>query len=267
MSAWCINYLKAILAIFLIGVHSHSGFSREKSFPEKQIIPGENALNSCNHSNSTYDRQILKVLTFNILAGGKPATEIGSTSPLFIKPRFFDIAGVILKSGADIVCVNEPPETPDPLLPLLQKNDPDWQVRGGSDGRININLYSRFPIEPDPLHPDDPTIHSVIISPEQSVIVCTIHWWPERGMGSGYIQKRIMEGSKCYRCSSGGRKSTKSRTFGEIRTNSRNSVYRILALLPQGCACCFQTTPERKDPINEKTFKFIRDIILKFRSF
>ena len=139
-------------------------------------------------------RQVLKILTFNICEGGKSIIGIDFGSPLCGGPRYTDIAGVILESGADIVGVNEPPSKPDLLLPLLQARDPKWQVRGGSDGRIGINLYSRFPIEPDPVHPNDPTIHLVRISPARSVIVSTLHWWPFHGDGCFYIQKRIMDG-------------------------------------------------------------------------
>ena len=138
--------------------------------------------------------QVLKILTFNICEGGNSIIGIDSGSPLCGRPRNADIAGVILESGADIVGVNEPPSKPDLLLPLLQARDPKWQVRGGSDGRIGINVYSRFPIEPDPLHPNDPTIHLVRISPARSVIVSTIHWWPSHGYGPFYIQKRIIAG-------------------------------------------------------------------------
>jgi hypothetical protein len=47
--------------------------------------------------------QVLKILTFNICEGGNSIIGIDSGSPLFGRPRHADIAGVILKSGADIV--------------------------------------------------------------------------------------------------------------------------------------------------------------------
>ncbi len=135
-----------------------------------------------------------RVLTFNILAGGSAVAEVGSTSPLHRRPRQTNIAEVIRQTGADLVCVNEPPGTTDPVLPLLQASDPNWRRRGGSDGRIDIHLYARVPIEPDPLHPGDPTLHQVRVSPTQSVIVHTVHWWPARGYGPDYVQKRLRAG-------------------------------------------------------------------------
>lgn len=136
----------------------------------------------------------VKILSFNVLSGGAAAAEVGLTSPLFRQPRHTNIAEVILQTGADIVCVNEPPGSPDPVLALLQERDPNWQRRGGSDGRVNIFLYARYPIEPDPLQPAVPTMHRVRVSPTQSVIVHTVHWWPARGYGPDYVQQRIQAG-------------------------------------------------------------------------
>lgn len=133
----------------------------------------------------------LRVLSFNVLAGGAAAAEVGSTSPLYNRPRQTNIADVILRTGADIVCVNEPPGSSDPILPLLQASDPNWRRRGGSDGRINIHLYARFLIEPDPLQPANPTVHRVRVSPTQSVFVHTIHWWPAGGYGPDVVQKCV----------------------------------------------------------------------------
>ena len=127
--------------------------------------------------------QVLKILTFNICEGGNSIIGIDSGSPLCGRLRHTDIAGVILESEADIVGIIEPPSKPDLLLQLMHARDPKWQVRGGSDGRIGINLYSRFPKEPDPLHPKDTTIHLVRISTARSVIVSTIHWLPSHGYG------------------------------------------------------------------------------------
>lgn len=136
----------------------------------------------------------LRILSFNVLSGGAPVAEIGSASPLFRKPRHAEIAAVILESGADIVGVTEPPGATDPVLALLQAKDPAWQKRGGSNGRIPVFLYARFPITPDPLHPDDPTLHRVRIAPDRSVIVHVAHWWPAGGYGPSYIQQRMLAG-------------------------------------------------------------------------
>ncbi|MFO1492844.1 MAG: endonuclease/exonuclease/phosphatase family protein [Kiritimatiellia bacterium] len=136
----------------------------------------------------------VRVMAFNVLTGGAPVSEVGAGSPLFRRPRHTNLAEVIRQAKADLVCVNEPPGANDPLLPILRADDPDWRRRGGSDGRINIQLYSRFPIEPDPEHPDDPTLHQVRVTPARAVIVHTIHWWPAKGYGPDYVQKRWRAG-------------------------------------------------------------------------
>ena len=129
----------------------------------------------------------LRLLTFNILAGGNAVPEIGATSPLHQESRHADIAAVILQSGADIVGVLEPAAgATDPILTRLQADDPAWQKRG--------NLYAKFPIEEDPRNPGAPATHLVRTGPEQFVICHVAHWRPSN-YGPFFVQERIIAGT------------------------------------------------------------------------
>ena len=129
----------------------------------------------------------LKLLTFNILAGGNSANEIGSSSPLYQQPRHADIAAVIIQTGADIVGVLEPNTSgTDPILTALQADNPAWTKRN--------NLYAKFPIEQDPRNPGDTSTHLVRTGTDQFVICHVAHWRPNNGYGPNIIQERIIAG-------------------------------------------------------------------------
>lgn len=133
------------------------------------------------------EKTSLKLLTFNILYGGNSRQEIGATSPLYNINRHDHVAAAIIQSGADIVGVLEPNSSnPDPILALLQADDPAWKKRN--------NLYAKFPIEADPRNPGDTSTHLVRTGSEQFVICHVAHWKPTRGYGPDIVQNRIIAG-------------------------------------------------------------------------
>ena len=125
----------------------------------------------------------IKVLTFNVLAGGDPTNEIGSTSPLFQQPRYDDIVGVILQSGADIVGIQED-AAGTAILSRLQADDPAWNRRGA--------IYSKYSIVPVSAGNSNTAVSRVMINANQSVVVHNAHWWPGQGYGPFVAQSRLI---------------------------------------------------------------------------
>lgn len=134
----------------------------------------------------------LSILNLNILQGGKPAREIGATSPLYRKPRHQDIAKLILQVKADIVGTTEPcPLADDRILSELRKNDSKWNRVG--------KVYSRFPVTTDPLNPKntrrDSFAHRVEVGVGKFVYVHVAHWRPGRGYGPDVVMKHVQAGT------------------------------------------------------------------------
>jgi endonuclease/exonuclease/phosphatase family metal-dependent hydrolase len=137
-------------------------------------------------TSSTADAQEsiqFKIMTFNILNGGNASNEIGSTSPLFGKPRYDDIAAVILQSGADVVAIQED-NGGAAILSRLQADDASWTRRG--------EIYSKFPLQPVSDDIQSTQVSRVIISPDQSLVVHNAHWWPGQGYGPFVAQSQLI---------------------------------------------------------------------------
>lgn len=142
---------------------------------------------SCRGENNISSKMQIKVMSFNILASGNAASEIGLTSPLYLQPRYQDIANVIIEAGADIVGTQEH-DTSGQILSYLQAHDPIWQQLG--------KLYSKFPIEQDPYNPVNSSRNSyayrVRLTHTQWAYVHNAHWWPAGGYGPYVVQERII---------------------------------------------------------------------------
>ncbi len=130
----------------------------------------------------------VKVMTFNILRGGVPVDEIGASSPLYRKERYQDIAKVIIESDADIVGILEPnTAVPDPILELLQGNNPRWRKNG--------KLYAKYPIELDPYTSEETVLnmqaYRINVNRNMWVYVLVAHWRPVHGYGPMVISDLI----------------------------------------------------------------------------
>ena len=122
----------------------------------------------------------LSFLNLNLLQGGYPAREIGSTSPLYRKPRHQDIANLILQVKADIVGTTEPSSIDrDPILIELQKSDKKWNRFG--------KVYSRFPVSADPLNPKNLSRDSFAHRVE---VVLGVFYYEFGRPGAGVTQSR-----------------------------------------------------------------------------
>lgn len=143
-------------------------------------------------SGSSVEPIRLSFLNLNLLQGGYPAREIGSTSPLYRKPRHQDIANLILQVKADIVGTTEPSSIDhDPILIELQKSDTKWNRFG--------KVYSRFPVSADPLNPKnssrDSFAHRVEVDDGRFVYIHVAHWWPSNGYGPDVVMKHVQAGT------------------------------------------------------------------------
>lgn len=130
----------------------------------------------------------IKVMSFNILQSGNPCYEVGTTSPLYRKPRHQDIANVIIEAEADIVGVQEH-DPSGQILSHLQSKDPNW--------RQMEKVYAKFPIERDPYNPGDTRnshAYRVRITDTQWVYVHVAHWWPANGYSPCVVRDRIADG-------------------------------------------------------------------------
>ncbi len=123
-----------------------------------------------------------RVLSFNILQGGRNAANVGFHDDDFGGSRHDDLARVIELSRADIVGVQELYSGGDRLLKELGTG---WS-RGGT-------ILSKFEITPIEMG-DHFSIGRVHLPGGRSVIVANVHWWP-RAYGPSEVQKRIRAGT------------------------------------------------------------------------
>lgn len=126
----------------------------------------------------------VRVMTFNILQGGAPANEIGSTSPLFNQPRYDQIAAAIIQSGADVVGVQENSK-PAEILSRLQADDANWQRRG--------DIYSRLPLSAVSPGNQDLSLARVDLGNGKTMVVHNTHWTPAN-YGPMIVQERMIVG-------------------------------------------------------------------------
>ena len=115
----------------------------------------------------------VRVMTFNILAGGNHAPTIGFPNNKFDGSRKDDIARVILTTKADVVGIQEDDRT-DGLFNELGKG---WH-RAGS-------IYAKYPLTPVA---GGVRVH---LPQKQSMVLVNAHWWPTGGYGPELVQARM----------------------------------------------------------------------------
>lgn len=136
-------------------------------------------------SESVDTKNIVRVLSFNILQGGGNASNVGFPDADFNGSRIDEIAQVILFSGADIVGVQEnaPGNT---LLEELNRQGSGWQRYGA--------VYSRWTITPIE-HEEQAYGITVcqITSPDgRDVHFVNCHWYPSP-FGPELVQQAILK--------------------------------------------------------------------------
>ena len=115
----------------------------------------------------------VRVMTFNILAGGNHAPTIGFPNNKFDGSRKDDIARVILTTKADVVGIQEDDRT-DGLFNELGKG---WHRVG--------SVYAKYPLTPVA---GGVRVH---LPQKQSIVVVNAHWWPTGGYGPELVQARM----------------------------------------------------------------------------
>jgi len=120
------------------------------------------------------------VLTFNILQGGHDATNVGFPNSRFNGSRFDDLAGVIKKTNADIIGVQEDTNTGSLLIAL------------GSGWNRCYNIYSKFELAP--LETNGKLLNAcrVFLPNGDSLVFVNCHWDPSGGYGPEIIKQRML---------------------------------------------------------------------------
>jgi hypothetical protein len=136
------------------------------------IITGMLIVTVC-ESHETGTPLRVRVMTFNILAGGNHAPTIGFPNSKFGGSRKDDIARVILTTKADVVGIQED----DPSDGLFNALGTGWHRVG--------SVYAKYP-----LTPVDGGVR-VHLPLNQSMVVVNAHWWPTGGYGPELVQARM----------------------------------------------------------------------------
>lgn len=128
---------------------------------------------------TTSEPVTIRVMTFNMLHGGRQAANFGFHLEDFPGSRALHILKVIRESNADIVCLQEPP------LGSWLVNDlgGKWYRRGG--------IISRFPLE-SKLGQDQLSITEVKLPNGMSIIVANDHWPPTGPNENAYAAQRYL---------------------------------------------------------------------------
>jgi hypothetical protein len=135
---------------------------------------------ACSFGQSEHPKhRVVRVMTFNILQGGGDASNVGFPDEDFGGSRVDELATVIIRSGVDIVGVQE--DCRDERL--LKALGPAWSRQG--------NVYSKYPLSESTVRPYL-TFVTISLDADCRLSLVNGHWFPPpKGYGPDIAQLEL----------------------------------------------------------------------------